>query len=57
MMASAGEQEYKSSSFKYMGLLRKPDPNEPPPPSTYWKLSENDYTNLTEKLRLQKMNR
>lgn len=57
MMAPAGEQEYRLSSFKYMGLLRDPDPNEPPSPSTYWRLSENDYSKLTEKLRLQKMNK
>lgn len=56
-MASAEGQEYKLSSSKYMGLLKEPEPNEPPLPSTYWKLSGNNYSDLTEKLRLQKMNR
>ncbi len=56
MIVPTETQEYKLSNFKYMGVLRKPDPNEPPP-TTYWNLSENDYSDLTAKLKLQKMNR
>ncbi len=57
MIVPADEQEDKLKNFKYIGLLRKPNPNEPPPPSTYWNLGENDYSMLTERLKRQKMNR
>ena len=57
MLVPTDKQKYKLSNFKYMGLLRKPNPNEPPPPSTYWNLGENDYSKLTEKLKRQKMNK
>lgn len=57
MILSIMKQKNKLSSVKYMGLLQKPDPNEPPPPSTYWKPCGNDYTELMKKLRLQRMNK
>lgn len=51
------EQKNKLSNIKFMGLLQEPDPNEPQPPSTYWKPCDTDYSELMEKLRLQRMNK
>ncbi len=56
-MATASERRYKLSSFKFMGLLREPDPNEPQPPSTYWKPTERDYSKLAAKLKEHRMDR
>lgn len=56
-MVTVSERRHKLSSFKYMRVLREPDPNEPQPPSTYWKPSVRDYSKLTAKLKEQRMDR
>lgn len=56
MLVPTETHENQFSNAKYMEALIKFNSNKQPP-TTYWKLSENDYSDLTAKLKLQKMNK
>lgn len=59
MIVPTGPEEYKLSNFKYMGF-KSPEEKaleEMEKETVYWRPSPRDYSELTEKLRLQRLNR
>lgn len=47
------KKENELSVFKYMGLLQTVED----PPAVYWQPSDRDYSKLTKKLKVQKLNK